>query len=180
MRTQTPTRQRGVALIVGLVILVVLALLGASAYSVATQDERIAGNARDRARATDAAETVLRECEAYIMNNAPTFDGSVPGMLAAPAIGAPWLGENMATWPTGGNQVYVLPTAKRPGRSAAGWSNWPVCLAEGFQLSPSDIGPAPGGLAKQSQVPVRVAHVTAHGWGLNPNTQVTLVSYISY
>ncbi|HEU0199686.1 MAG TPA: PilX N-terminal domain-containing pilus assembly protein, partial [Burkholderiaceae bacterium] len=48
-------QERGAALVVGLVMLALLTLMGATAYSVATQEERMAGNARDRIRAYEAA-----------------------------------------------------------------------------------------------------------------------------
>jgi type IV pilus assembly protein PilX len=159
-----PARQRGVALIIGLVILVVLALLGASAYSVATQDERIAGNARDRARAMDAAETMLRDCESFIRTASPAFDGTVAGMFAAPTPGSGWLAENAAAWsgPTRGltNPVNADWNTAQP----------PQCIAEGFTVSPLTA----------KTVPVKVAHVTARGYGLNRGTVVTLVSYYSF
>ncbi len=164
-------RQRGVALIIGLIILIVLALLGVSAYSVATQDERIAGNARDHARAADAAESMLRTCEAYIQANAPVFDGTtVPGMLPAPTPGQTWVGENPNTnwfansfpWPAG--------KVANPD-----WSQLPQCIAEEFDVVNAPQVGRPG-----QNVSWKVAHVAARGYGLTTNTYVTLVSYIAY
>jgi type IV pilus assembly protein PilX len=48
--------RRGIALIIGLVILAVLSMIGVAAFSITTQEERMAGNARDRMRAFEAAE----------------------------------------------------------------------------------------------------------------------------
>jgi hypothetical protein len=175
-RTATAPRQRGVALIIGLVILVVLALLGVSAYSVATQDERIAGNARDHARAQDAAETMLRACEYYIQTANPAFDGSVPGMYPAPAPGGVWIGESTTPWPTSVT-TYQLPSASAINPE---WSQPPQCLVEEYPLSNNDKGVAPGGLPNQQQGSIRVAHVAARGFGLSRNTQVTLVSYFAF
>ncbi len=167
-------RQRGVALIIGLVILVVLALLGVSAYSVATQDERIAGNSRDRSRAQDAAETMLRACEYFIQTNKPAFDGSIAGMHPAPAAGGVWLGESSAPWSVA---TYSLPNAATLNPE---WSQPPQCLAEEFSLSNNDKGVSPAGLPTNQQNSMRVAHVAARGYGLNTNTQVTLVSYFAF
>jgi hypothetical protein len=167
-------RQRGVALIIGLVILVVLALLGVSAYSVATQDERIAGNARDHSRAQDAAETMLRACEYYVESSKPVFDGSVPGMYPAPAAGGVWVGESTIPWT---QPAYVLPNAATLNPE---WSQAPQCLVEEFALSNNDKGVSPAGLPTQQQGPMRVAHVAARGYGLSKNTQVTLVSYFAF
>jgi len=174
-------RQRGVALIVGLVILVVLALLGVSAYSVATQDERIAGNARDRALAMDAAETMLRYCENLIQGGT-LFDGSTNGFLMAPTTpGTLWLGDQPGAWT--GNNVYALTTAQASAINPA-WAAPPQCIAE--QFPPGSITPplGPGGMPVgalgNGTSSLNVARVTAHGYGQNPNTAVTLVSYISW
>lgn len=175
----TGRRQRGVALIIGLVILVVLALLGASAYSVATQDERIAGNARDRSRAMDAAETALRECEHFIeQNGSPAFNGQNRGMLAAPANGGMWVGDTKDWTTLPASSVYPLPPAKLVNPEWTG--GVPACVAEAYALSNKDRGIAPAGLPQQQQPSMQVARVTARGYGLNSNTQVNLVSYVAF
>ena len=174
-----PQAQRGVALIVGMVILVVLALLGVSAYSVATQDERLAGNARDHARAVDAAESVLRECEYYIQNyqkstgNALVFSNS-NGMELAPTSGAGWQGDlDPGSW----HSAYALPAGKM---STMNWSKTPQCIAEEFDLPNSDTGVHRATQAAGSQPPMKVARITAVGYGVNPSTKVTLISYFSF
>jgi Tfp pilus assembly protein PilX len=180
LRPSIPARQRGVALLIGMVILLVLALLGASAYSVATQDERIAGNARDRARAVENAETILRECENYIQTGNPVFDGTTsPGMYPAPPVGAPWLGEtqNWSSVPSLTSFYTLSTTSKLP---SSNYAQAPACVAEEFALTAQDRGVAPTGLPVGQQPSMRVAHVTARGWGLNKNTQVTLVSYVAF
>ncbi len=179
--TPAPTTQRGVALIIGLVILVVLALLGASAYSVATQDERIAGNARDHARAMDAAESMLRDCEHYVQNTAGlVFDssGGPGGMFIAPAAGQPWLGDVPTAW-TG--STYALPAAKFMAAQAGGsqWSQSPQCIAEEFDLVSTGQVIAPAGVPRTTPS-LRAARITARGYGLNPNTVVTLVSTVAF
>ena len=176
-------RQHGVALIIGMVILVLLALLGASAYSVATQDERIAGNARDRARAMAAAETMLRDCEYHVQSGA-AFNGTNttaptdPGMYLAP--GSPgttnttWLGDQ-TSW--AGLAPRLLPNYQTINPDWLGGP--PQCIAE---LLPAGAIPGvkPGGLPLGGVGSPQLAHVTARGYGLNANTVVTLVSYVSW
>ena len=53
--------QRGAVLVVGLIFLAMLSLMGVAAYSVATQEEKMAGNTRDKLRAFEAAEASLRD-----------------------------------------------------------------------------------------------------------------------
>lgn len=163
-------RQQGIALIVGLVILVILALLGTTAYSVATQEERMAGNARDHARAFQAAEFALRECEKQVLTGPvfPPLASATPGsgMLAAPTDGS-WTGDTTLTnW---------QPYAFKPATFNADipTSLWPFCIAEDFEkgvkLDPSTT---------KKLIP-HTARVTAMGYGLT-GASVTLVSYVSY
>jgi len=170
-------RQRGVALIIGMVILVLLALLGASAYSVATQDERIAGNARDRARAMAAAETMLRDCEYHVQNGA-TFSAAAttdPGMYVGPGVpGTSWLGDQNS-WSNLNPRLLANYLTINPD-----WTGGqPQCIAE---LLPASALPGvkPAGLPLGGVGSPQVAHITARGYGLNSNTVVTLVSYVSW
>ena len=168
-RRPAPRPQQGIALIVGLVILVILALLGTTAYSVATQEERMAGNARDHARAFEAAEFALRFCETQVKNN-PVFQpvATAPagaGFLAAPTNGQ-WTGDGpIAAW----SQYAVAPTnftgdAAQP----------PICIAEDFQK----------GVKLDPSSPLKLiphtARVTAVGYGITSGANVTLVSYYNY
>lgn len=68
-RPAAPTRRRdarGLALVVGLVILVVVLVLGLAAVRLGAMEERMAGYARDRGLAFQAAEAALREAEALV------------------------------------------------------------------------------------------------------------------
>lgn len=162
-------RQQGIALIVGLVILVILALLGTTAYSVATQEERMAGNARDHARAFQAAEYALRECEKKVLGG-PVFQplataANGVGMLAAPTNGT-WIGDTpLSSW-----QKYALTQTGFNGDAPVK----PLCIAEDFEkgvkLDPSSA---------KKLVP-HTARVTAVGYGITTGATVTLVSYVSY
>lgn len=58
-----PSKQKGIALVVGLMMLIILAIIGISAMSMTTLDEAMAGNMRDRELAFQAAETALRHAE---------------------------------------------------------------------------------------------------------------------
>lgn len=61
-----PIRQRGAVLVIALVLLTVLTILAASSMRIATQQEKIAGNTRDRILAFQSAEAALREAEAQL------------------------------------------------------------------------------------------------------------------
>lgn len=78
--------QRGSALIVSLIILIVMTVLGLTAMSGSGLQEKMAGNNRDMALAFQAAEAALRDGEAYYENTvAPldsAFNGANPGLYA--------------------------------------------------------------------------------------------------
>lgn len=87
-RSDVRRGERGAVLVVGLVFLLLMTLIGATAFSVATLEERMAGNTRDRLRAFEAAEQALRDCEDHLSGPLPpafSADGSTDrGMYAAP------------------------------------------------------------------------------------------------
>ncbi|MBB71960.1 MAG: hypothetical protein CMF50_06130 [Legionellales bacterium] len=59
-------KQRGVVLVAGLVILVVLTLIGVATLESTAMEERMASNMRDMNLAFHSAETAMREAEADI------------------------------------------------------------------------------------------------------------------
>ena len=62
----TPQRQRGAILFVSLIILLLMTILGVTAMSNVTMEERMAGNMRDSDMAVQAAEAALRSGEAWL------------------------------------------------------------------------------------------------------------------
>jgi len=61
MTSHFPHREKGAVLIVALLFLVMLTLLGVTAMTSSTMEERMAGNARDTSVAFQAAEAALRD-----------------------------------------------------------------------------------------------------------------------
>jgi len=66
-------KQSGVALIIGLIVLLLLTVIMITAMQVTTLEERMAGNLQNQNIAFQAAETALREAEAYIDSEATEF-----------------------------------------------------------------------------------------------------------
>lgn len=77
-------RESGMSLLFSLLILVVLAVTTVASIQVAGLEERVSGNSRDRITAFNAAESVLRDAEAYLSDttNLPLFDGATSGHYA--------------------------------------------------------------------------------------------------
>lgn len=72
LHRRAPRNQHGAALAISLIFLLVLTLLGITAMSGSTVQERLAGNQRDLELAFEAAEAALRDGETAIINfNAP-------------------------------------------------------------------------------------------------------------
>jgi len=167
-RINSPGRGRGIALIIGLVILAVLSMIGVAAFSISTQEERMAGNSRDRMRAFEAAEAALRACEDFVKTN-PAFDGT-NGMYTAPSSIVASNAESI-DW-TNANNVYQ--SAALSGSSTE-WARPPSCIAEAFPVVHGTI--QLGQPINTAQV--QVTHITAQGYGLNVNTVVRLESYFA-
>lgn len=163
---RTARRQRGIALIIGVVILAVLSMIGVAAFSISTQEERMAGNSRDRMLAFEAAEAALRACENYVQTG-PAFDGSAAGMYAAPASTSPTIAESI-NWSTG--SVYVDPSLTLTA-NAGRWAKAPACVAEQFMVAHGGSG------LGEPLTMVPTVHITTQGYGLNPATIVRLESY---
>ena len=68
MNPESRSRQRGAVLIVSLMFLVILTMLGVTAMSGTTMEERMAGNTRDAGLALQAAEAALRYARRDISN----------------------------------------------------------------------------------------------------------------
>ena len=160
--------QRGIALIIGLIILAVLSLIGVAAFSVSTQEERMAGNSRDRIRAFEAAEAALRDCE----NLASTpgsfqFSNSGDGSYTAPLSPAQSFTDKIPDLDNPSPYSVHLVTSV----TNTEWSKKPVCIAEQFQVQS-------GTIVLGNPVPTTtVVHITAQGYGTNPNTVVKLESH---
>ena len=63
----TAQRQRGAILFVSLIILLLMTILGVTAMSNVSMEERMAGNMRDGDMAVQAAEAALRSGEAWLI-----------------------------------------------------------------------------------------------------------------
>jgi type IV pilus assembly protein PilX len=161
--------QRGAVLIVGLIFLALLTLIGVTAFSVATQEERMAGNARDRLRAFEAAETALRDCEALIA-------GPIPPAFTVAGTGGYYLtrqGDLEVITRTGFTWT-SSPTVTLSGVATV--ARQPRCVVEQLENVPIPAS----GQSIRAELPQSVGtayRVTAQGIGTNENTAVVLQSY---
>lgn len=74
-------RQRGAALFISLMFLIILTLIGISAANVGIMQERMAGNVRETNEAFQLAEATLREIEAEVRASVEGTGGSALGTV---------------------------------------------------------------------------------------------------
>ena len=95
-------RQRGVALFIALVVLLIITIIGVAGLQTTRFEERMAANARDHQIAFQAAETALRTAELQLQAIAPgfepSFDANGNGRFrpAAPGAQPRWEAANWA------------------------------------------------------------------------------------
>jgi len=108
MKTITPTHmplvslQRGAALIVSMLILLVLTLLGITAMVITSLEERMSGNLRDKNLAFQAAEVALHAGELAVISGLSADSQATFGCTAAvtcPPLAAD-LTANSSVWAT--------------------------------------------------------------------------------
>jgi len=84
-------KQSGVILMISLIMLLLLTLIMISAVQVTSLEERMAGNLRDHNKAFQAAESALREAEAFIETQA---NNEVSPFVPLNLSGAPFRGTS--------------------------------------------------------------------------------------
>ena len=169
---QSASRQRGVALITGLIFLVVLTLLGITAARMSSLEERMSGNMRDRSLAMQAAEMTLRDAELDIRNS-----GRVSGITNFVAACTNGLCYNGIQGNASGTDWNVTPVWSLVSMTAA------PSVAYGANTAATNIG----GLSAQPRYLIEgmrktlpggeesfYYRITARAQGANPNTVVWL------
>jgi type IV pilus assembly protein PilX len=118
--TPPQAAQQGVVLIVALVMLVLITMISISAVRSSTMEERMAGGARDRNKAFQAAEYALRTCLQPLQNGTYANVDPLPLNPAIPPASPVW--EVASNW-TG-------TTSKEITISGGGLAAPPRCLYE--------------------------------------------------
>ena len=93
--------QRGVVLITSLIILVVVTILALYMFGGFTQDEKISGNTREKARAVDASFAALNQAQQWMGQPNATYAGEwVTGTECTAPSNAPVVCSNALADPT--------------------------------------------------------------------------------
>lgn len=115
--------QRGVTLIITLVMLVLVTLVIVSTVRTSTMDEKMAGNARDRDKAFQAAEAAVQSCIAKLQSSLYTGTPLTPAAFDATPN---W--EVAANWGNANSVAVVVVAADDP--ISAKLSSQPRCMYE--------------------------------------------------
>lgn len=95
-----PGRQRGVVLVIALIMLLLMTILGLSSMQTTTMEERMAGAIRDKQIAFQAAEVALREGEDYLTAvSLPAFNDTGGRYGPSGTKGDQWESVNWAASP---------------------------------------------------------------------------------
>lgn len=156
-------RQQGVVLIACLIILLVLTVLGSAAIQGSVLQERMAGHARDKQLAFQAAEAALRAGEQFLgQATLPAFDGS-DGLYQPAASGA------TPVWQT----VSWASDARTYGGSLAGVVEPPRYIIEEL---PATLAQSGSIAADESVQEAGMYRITARGVGGSDTAIVILQS----
>lgn len=80
-----PAKQRGVALVVALILLLIMTVLGLVMLRTTQLEERMSANLYARSLSFQSAEAALREAENLLITSSPTFGaGCTDGFCATP------------------------------------------------------------------------------------------------
>ena len=105
-RMKPSQNEAGAALVVGLIVLGVLALLGITGMRDSTMQERMAGNELDRAAAFEVAEAAVRGGEWFLSSETlPKFDGT--GAFYEPAAAGATPVWKSAAWSNADSESYT-------------------------------------------------------------------------
>ena len=174
-RDRQKNRQQGAVLVAGLMMLLIMTIIGVSSMQSTNMEEKMAGNARDRDVAFQAAESALRQGEASTAKISEfTFDGT-NGNVGLYERDATIDVFNSASWTTAKSLAYA---GTLHAGSAVQLASGPRLVLQYRGAMPVDA--ADKGLVKGtkygSSAKRHVIRVYALGSGLTTNTQVLLQS----
>ena len=122
-------RQRGIVLIVALIMLVVIGLMSVSVMRGALSSDIVANNARAQSLAQQSALTALRYCEREIQKSGSTLAKNARG------TGIYWWQVFASWYPVSGRIATAVPqSVLASSNSAFSPVNPPECLAEKVKL----------------------------------------------
>lgn len=180
---QSLCKQRGAALLTGLIFLVVLTLLTLSAIKATSLEERMAGNARDQDVAFQAAEAAIRDAMVNVLPTLKTTDfvstSCVNGLCLNSTTTPVWTTiTNNNDWNSAKTRAYSgVPLEMDNSTPLVNQPRFIVELLPEGSISGFSMAKGKGINSGATVTPYRV---TARGWGLTTQAQATVQSAINY
>jgi len=130
--------QRGIVLLLVLIILVVLSGAAIWAAKASLSGEQIANNIRVSSTVNELAELALRYCEdALIKNNNAIV--RLPFAISTASGELPSAWQNLNNWTASPSQVNTVPTLQLQDALGRSPVKAPVCMVEEMRLAPVDM-----------------------------------------
>ncbi|HET6473621.1 MAG TPA: PilX N-terminal domain-containing pilus assembly protein [Pseudomonadales bacterium] len=167
-------KERGVALFISLVLLLVLTIIGVSAVQTTSLEQRMARNTHDSVLAFEAAEVALRSGETFLRNNVNSTAlfpvGGNNGLWKASDYGQPEHWQQANIW-TGNNSVQLA------NNTVNGVSEQPRYIIEWVATVQRTDNPYLQGSSYAALFDrIEIFRVTARGIGGTSNARVMLQS----
>lgn len=163
---KTNEMERGIALPIVLIFLVVMMLLGVTTIRNVTLGEKMSGNLHNQQLAFQAAEQALRYCENDLLAAARTVPVKTPGLTAGSNnwdVESYWSNDGIST---------AVPAAE-PDKS--GLSKRPRCMVEDVK---DTLAPDQNEIKKNENM--EAYRITARGYGGTDKAVVMLQSYLRF
>lgn len=155
-----PSAQRGIVLILALILLVVISTTAVLAVKGSMSGEQVSNNLRTSSVATQSAESALRYCETQVMTigtsiiiktDTPVDSNNVPNLWAT-----------KANWTSANANTVTAVIANSSDSAGRQMSRLPICMVEDYPIPP--VGGPSGGAPRQSYL------VTARGFSQDYQT----------
>jgi type IV pilus assembly protein PilX len=148
-QTRQPTPQRGVVLIMALIMLAIIGLTSSLALKSVTLGDQIGYNLRNNKNTQQAAEAALRWCEIQVLTRNP----ALPVQPESTTPNAP----NSESWQALANWANATPVPAAVVVGLGSQTNLPRCLAQTLSLGSIGEDRTAIDLQRASGLPIRIA-----------------------
>jgi type IV pilus assembly protein PilX len=136
-------RERGIVLLLVLILLVALSGAAIWAAKASISGEQVGNNLRSSASAQELAELALRYCEDGVIKADASFT-IVPFPTTAASSPLPVAWQTLSNWKSPSTTFMVVPNAQLQDALGRTPTPAPLCMIEKMRLAPADMQPMQG------------------------------------
>jgi type IV pilus assembly protein PilX len=185
-------RERGVILVVTMLMLMVISLVGVATMQNSAVEESITGSLQDQTLALQAAEAAMRDAWFDIQNTCASSSSNCT-LRTGGIVGGTNFGDASSTSGTCSSTGLCMPSGTYPNYGQISVSNWSSLNPVTYGTYTMSAAPNPSNLSQQPQYVIEAMcspdstvsvggvgcprwyyRVTARGWGKRATTFVTL------